>query len=183
MTCADARSRIDGFVDGELPPAVSIEVARHLGQCRPCDAAAQSLLVLRDAIVSEADRAVAGIDLSGVWAHVDRTIGHAAAREAWRERAAQRRRVPRVVAWGTAAAIAASAALFFRPAGNTPAGPVARNGAPTAVARASAKRLPNHVYIDRLAGKDIALRREPKSGTTMIWVNHEAESAGWSRQR
>ena len=38
---------------------------------------------------------------------------------------------------------------------------------------ASASRLPpNHAYIDRLAGRDVLLRREPKSGTTLIWVNH-----------
>jgi hypothetical protein len=50
---------------------------------------------------------------------------------------------------------------------------------PIAVAKNDSKRLPNHVFIDRLAGKDIALRREAKSGTTMIWVNHEVERNGW----
>ena len=28
-------------------------------------------------------------------------------------------------------------------------------------------------------GKDINVYREKKSGTTMIWVNHEVESNGW----
>ena len=178
MTCADARSRIDGFVDGELLPAESIHVARHLSQCQPCDMAAQDLLAIRDALVREADRAVVGLDLSGVWAHVDRTITHAAAQQAWRERVAARRLpVQRAVAWGTLAAIAAGAVLFLRPVGDTRPVQMAKGGA--ALTRASAKRLPNHVYIDRLAGKDIALRREPKSGTTMIWVNHEVERSGW----
>ena len=35
------------------------------------------------------------------------------------------------------------------------------------------KRAVNHAYIDRLSGKDIAVRREPKSGTTIIWVSHQ----------
>ena len=43
----------------------------------------------------------------------------------------------------------------------------------------TAKRPPNHVVIDRLAGKDIAVRRAKKDGTTMIWVNHEVERSGW----
>ncbi len=43
--------------------------------------------------------------------------------------------------------------------------PVQRVLAPTAFTR-------NHTYIDRLTGKDITVRREPKDGTTVIWVNH-----------
>jgi hypothetical protein len=37
-------------------------------------------------------------------------------------------------------------------------------------------RFTNDADIDRLAGKDIAVRREPKSGTTIIWVNHLEEA-------
>jgi anti-sigma factor RsiW len=179
MSCAEARAHIDGFVDGELSPAVSIDVARHLGQCERCDGTVQGLLAMREALVREADRTVASLDLSGVWAQVDRTITHAAAQDEWRARLETRRRVPRAVAWGTIAAIAAAAALFLRPTADTKPMQIVKGGAPATVARAAGKRLPNHVYIDRLAGKDIALRREPKSGTTMIWVNHEVESSGW----
>ena len=180
MTCADAGPRIDGFVDGELPPSVSIDVARHLGQCRRCDVTVRSLLAIRDALVDGTERAVQDVDLSGVWAQVDQTITRAGAQDAWRARVAARRSVPRGLAWGTIAAIAAATALFLRPIGGPQGVQVAQVVKPgTAATRAAAKRLPNHVYIDRLAGKDIALRREPKSGTTMIWVNHEVESSGW----
>ena len=179
MTCADAGPRIDGFVDGELPPGVSIDVARHVSQCRRCDATVQNLLAVREALVADTDRALAEVDLSGVWAHVEREMTRVDAQSAWRERAAARRSVPRGLAWGTIAAIAAGTALFLRPTAGPGALPVAKTGAPSAAMRVAAKRLPNHVYIDRLAGKDIALRREPKSGTTMIWVNHEVDSSGW----
>jgi anti-sigma factor RsiW len=151
MTCADAASHVDGFVDGELPPAVSIDVARHLSQCRRCDTAVQNLLALRDALVSEADRAVASLDLSGVWAQVDRTITHAAEQGAWRERAAARRRVPRAVAWGTVAAIAAAAALFLRPVGDA-GRPLNRRGRAPGRRRASASAC-RTTCIDRLAGR------------------------------
>src|SRR5262249_45306122 len=104
------------------------------------------------------------------WPAVQAEIVRADAQTAWRERVAARRRFPvRLSLWGSAAAIAAGATLFFRlpvlqQATNEPV-------QPAAAVRVAAKRLPNHVYIDRLAGKDIALRREPKSGTTIIWVN------------
>jgi anti-sigma factor RsiW len=178
MTCTDAGPRIDGFVDGELPPAVSIDVARHVSQCRRCDATVQNLLAVREALVAETDRALAEVDLSRVWGHVEREMARADAQGAWRERVAVRRSVPRGFVWGTVAAIAAGTALFLRPITGPAVLQVAKT-APTAAMRAAAKRLPNHVYIDRLAGKDIALRRESKSGTTMIWVNHEVDSSGW----
>jgi hypothetical protein len=76
------------------------------------------------------------------------------------------------------AAIAAGTMLYLRPVSPHKPKQTASNAA-SAAQRGINKRLPNHVYIDRLAGKDIALRRESKSGTTMIWVNHEVESSGW----
>ena len=177
MTCADAGRHIDGFVDGELAPNLSIDVARHLGQCRRCDGTVRQLLALRDVLVERADRAVQEIDLSGVWAQVDASIGRSLAQDAWRERVAARRRVPRGLAWGAVAAMAAATALFLRPVSAPQQ--LVKNDPPVTVKPVAEKRLPNHVYIDRLAGKDIALRREPKSGTTMIWVNHEVERNGW----
>jgi anti-sigma factor RsiW len=182
MTCADAASRIDPFVDGELNPSLAIDVARHLGQCRRCDASVQRLLAIREALTDGSARAVDQLDLSGVWAQVDQAIGRIEGQQEWRDRAAAKRGVlPRRLAWGAAAAIAAGTALFLRPVGGPDAVTPMAGMKPVAtqVAKAESKRLPNHVYIDRLAGKDIALRREPKSGTTMIWVNHEVERNGW----
>jgi hypothetical protein len=86
--------------------------------------------------------------------------------------------VSRGITWGAVAAIAAGTMLYLRPVSPPKPKKVASNAA-SAAQRGGNKRLPNHVYIDRLAGKDIALRRESKSGTTMIWVNHEVESSGW----
>jgi anti-sigma factor RsiW len=180
MTCTDAGARIDAFVDGELPPSTSVEVARHVGQCARCDGAVRRLLTVREALVAESERAVAGLDLSRVWSTVDAQTERLRARAAWRDRRPSHGRLTRGMAWGTSiAAIAAGAALFLRvPGGPTAMPGVAKDQTP-GVTRVAAKRLPNHVFIDRLAGKDIALRREPKSGTTMIWVNHEVDGNGW----
>ena len=181
-TCGDVTERIDAFIDGELEPSVSVEVARHLGQCAPCDETMRAFLEVRDAIVAESDRAVSTLDLSTVWPAIDRDLTRVAEQVAWRARVAQRRRgLPRGLAWGAVAALAAGMALFLRPVdGPRPRGVAFSSPPGTTVAKVStAKRLPNHVLIDRLAGKDIALRREPKSGTTMIWVNHEVERSGW----
>jgi anti-sigma factor RsiW len=185
MTCVDAAARIDGFVDGELTPALAIDVARHLGQCRRCDASVQRLLAIREALAEGSARAVDRLDLSGVWAQVDRAVAKVEGQQEWRDRAAAKRGIlPRRLAWGAAAAIAAGTALFLRPIGGpgvvvTPPAQIAKGASATQLAKAEQKRLPNHVFIDRLAGKDINLRRESKSGTTMIWVNHEVERSGW----
>jgi anti-sigma factor RsiW len=178
MNCADTRERIDAFVDGELEPSGSVEVARHLSGCAPCDRQVQAVLAMRDALVKESDRTLAELDLSGVWPAVAKEIHRSDAQHAWRDRGASRRGVSRGITWGAVAAIAAGTMIYLRPVGPPKLKHVASNAAPAAQ-RGIPKRLPNHVYIDRLAGKDIALRRESKSGTTMIWVNHEVESSGW----
>jgi hypothetical protein len=134
---------------------------------------------VREALVAESERAVAGLDMSRVWPRIDADTSRLRAQAAWRERKKSSRQLSRGVAWGSSiAAIAAAAALFLRlPLGTAIAPGVANNGTATPVK--VAKRLPNHVYIDRLAGKDIAVKREPKSGTTMIWVHHEVDGSGW----
>jgi anti-sigma factor RsiW len=181
MTCADAGAQIDAFVDGELSPSASVEIARHVGQCGRCDGAVRRLLTVREALVAESERAVAGLDLSRVWPHVDAETSRLRAQAAWRERRPSSGRLSRGVAWGTSiAAIAAGAALFLRvPGGPTVVPGIAKDTPPVAATKVASKRLPNHVFIDRLAGKDITMRRESKSGTTMIWVNHEVDGNGW----
>lgn len=181
LTCAEIGAMVDAFVDSELPAATLLEVARHAGQCPRCDGAVRDLLAVREAVAGHAERAVAGLDLSGVWSRIDAEIARTQARAAWRQRVeARRARLPRgLPLWGSVAAIAAGVAVFLRgPALQSGVQLAGNAGQPSAV-RTAAKRLPNHVYIDRLAGKDIAVRREPKSGTTVIWVNHEVESSGW----
>lgn len=180
MTCADALEQLDAFIDGELPPSSSVEVARHLSGCAPCDRTVQGMLAMRDALVTASERSVADMDFSTVWPAVAQAIDRADGQRAWRERGAARRGFSRTLGWGTVAAIAAGTMLFFRPSvPTTPTRLASNTSSPTAATRGAAKRLPNHVVIDRLSGKDIALRRESKSGTTMIWVNHEVESSGW----
>jgi hypothetical protein len=146
----------------------------------------QRYLTLRLALNEQAEVATADVDFAGLWAKIDAEATRIDGQRAWRERAdAQReRRTPRgrMSLWGSVAAVAAGVALFVGiPATRQPSVQLAstQTAAGTGVRPVSSKRLPNHVYIDRLAGKDIALRREPKSGTTMIWVNHEVERSGW----
>jgi hypothetical protein len=174
MTCEAAADLLDAFVDAELEPSASVEVARHAGQCARCDGMVRDLLTVREGLIARADAVVDGMDLAGLWARVDAEIVRSDTQRAWRDRAAGRRRgLSRTVAWGAVAAMAAGALLAVRLGGTAPdqIAQIPQNVRP--------KRPPNHVLIDRLAGKDIALRREPKSGTTMIWVNHEVESSGW----
>ena len=182
MTCGEVEPLLEAFVDTELPTSTLLEVARHAGHCDACDRQVQGRLVVRRALAEQSERDTAGIDFTGVWSKVDAEIMRLDGQRTWRERSdAKRGRVPRRVSlWGSVAAVAAGVALFVGmpkpdPVQVATKRPVVQPGRPAG----GGKRLPNHVYIDRLAGKDIALRREPKSGTTMIWVNHEVERGKW----
>ena len=187
MTCGEVEPLLEAFVDTELPTSTLLEVARHAGHCDACDRQVQGHLAVRRALAEQSERDTAGIDFTGVWSKVDAEIMRLDGQRTWRERSdAKRGRVPRRVSlWGSVAAVAAGVALFVGiPAPDRV--PVPEKGLSTGTVAqppgrlaGSSKRLPNHVYIDRLAGKDIALRREPKSGTTMIWVNHEVERGKW----
>ena len=62
--------------------------------------------------------------------------------------------------------LAAAAVFWFQ--GIRVAPPPESRPAP---AVASYRALPNQTFFDRLTGKDLRVRREPRSGTTIIWVN------------
>ena len=174
--CTDVAELLEAFVDSELPPDELLRVARHAGQCARCDGVVRDLLAVRGAVLADADRLIAGVDLSRVWAGVDTAITRIDGQAEWRRRN-EARRTPstsrRMTVWGSIAAVAAGVALFVgmpqseRPKGTAPVQQVAKN-----------KRIPNHVIIDQLAGRDISVKRDDKVGT-MIWVNHEVERSGW----
>jgi anti-sigma factor RsiW len=175
MDCTEIGGLVDAFVDSELPPPMLLEVARHAGQCARCDGLVRDLLAVRDAIVVDTDRLIEGVDLSRVWASVDTAITRIDGQAAWRRRS-EARRTPsptrRMTIWGSIAAVAAGVALFVgMPLGTQP--PKRKPGP------AIAKRVPNHVIIDQLAGKDITLKRDDQKGGAMIWVNHEVVRSGW----
>jgi anti-sigma factor RsiW len=178
VSCADVEERLDAFIDGELSPSESVDVARHAGGCSRCDATMRGMLDVREALIAASERGVDALDLAGVWPHVETAIARGQAQAAWRERSVARRAVPRGLVWGTIAAMAATGIIMLRP--TTPPTQVAENVAPPpAPTRVVDRRLPNHVHIDRLEGKDVGVRRERKSGTTVIWVNQEVEREGW----
>jgi anti-sigma factor RsiW len=180
MGCTEVGELIEAFVDSELPPEELLQVARHAGQCGRCDGVVRDLLAVREAVIADTSRLIDGVDLSRVWAGVDAAITRTDGQAEWRRRGEARRATfggRRVTIWGSMAAIAAGVALFV---GMPPGGErkrVAVTQPPTQIAKN--KRIPNHVIIDQLAGKDITLKRDDQKGGTMIWVNHEVERSGW----
>ena len=166
MTCRDVEQLLGHFVDAELPPPMLLAVARHAGSCAACDQAARELTELHDAIAHTVEADVAGMDFSQVWPEVERRIVPERPRvgAGWR-------RVSTMPLWGGAMAAAASALFFLQMPPNI--APVVSKPKPPIV-----RVDRNQAFIDRLAGKRVAVRREPKSGTTMIWVNYDpTESA------
>jgi anti-sigma factor RsiW len=163
MTCGDVETLLDAFLDSELPPPMLVAVARHAAGCGACDEAIRSLTILREALADTVRRDAETVDLSGVWVNVEAAIDSTQRRRQWHQRL---RGAPM---WAAGLAMAAALALVLMNVDRTAV--TAPTGSGERIA--SASRLPpNHAYIDRLAGRDVLLRREPKSGTTVIWVNH-----------
>jgi len=164
MTCADIEQLLDAFVDTELPPAMLLEVARHAAACATCEATVREMASLHELVAGSVHQAVQELDLSRVWPRVAAGIDRADARRNWM------RRLRATPVWATALAAAASVAIWV----HAPQPPVA--SAPRAV-RVATRTPPNQTYIDRLAGKGVSVRREPKAGTTIIWVNYSPTEA------
>jgi len=133
-----------------------VAVARHAGGCSTCDQTIRSLTTVREALAETVRRDAEAVDLSGLWSRVDAAIESTQRRRRWSERM---RGAP---VWAAGLAMAAALALVVLNVQPTP---------PVSGVRL-ARVPPNHAYIDRLAGRDVLLRREQKSGTTVIWVNH-----------
>lgn len=156
MTCGDVETLLDAFLDSELPPPMLVAVARHAAGCSDCDQTIRSLTTLRDTVAETVRRDAEAVDLSGLWSRIDVAIDSTQRRRRWTER------VRGVPLWAAGLAMAAALALV-----------VLNVQRPTTGIGGRVTRVPpNHAYIDRLAGRDVLLRREAKSGTTLIWVNH-----------
>jgi anti-sigma factor RsiW len=167
MTCADVDHLADAFIDTELTPGEMIAVARHAGTCSACDAAIRDLETMRHVMGALVDAEVDALDFSRVWPRVAVGVDAAAARRA------KVRHLRQLPVWGVALALAASLVLFFMPSEQ----PVQRADVHRPRAASRLASLPNYAQIDRLAGKNIAVRREPKDGTTMIWVTRQVADA------
>ena len=163
MTCRDVEQLLGHFVDAELPPPMLLAVARHAGTCAACDQAARELSELHDAIAHTVEAQVAAVDFSRVWPEIERRITPER-----RPVAGSWRRLSSTPLWGGALAIAASALFFLQMPANTRQVVVQQKPKPV-VSRVDR----NQAFIDRLAGKRVTVRREPKSGTTMVWVNYD----------
>jgi anti-sigma factor RsiW len=161
MTCADLEQHLDRFLDTELPPPMLLEIARHAAACPSCEETVRQMTSLHDAVARVAREEAAGLDLSGIWPGVATRIERMSARRAWA------RRLRSAPVWAATLAAAASLALWVR----APEPPAQIASAPRVV-RAATRMSPNMAYIDRLAGKGLSVRREPKAGTTIIWVNY-----------
>ena len=159
MTCGDVETLLDAFLDSELPPPMLIAVARHAGGCSECDQTIRSLTSIRDAVADTVRRDAEEVDLSNLWSRIDVAIDAVDRRRRWRERL---RGAPK---WAVGIAMAAGlalAALQYRD-----------NGTATGVRVTQHKAFPrNHAWIDRVAGRDVMLRQQPKDGTTVIFVNY-----------
>jgi anti-sigma factor RsiW len=160
MTCGDVETLLDAFLDSELPPPMLVAVARHAGGCSDCDETIRALTSMREAMADTVRRDAEEVDLSGLWSRIDVAIDSLDRRRRWSERL---RGAPMWAAGMAMAAGLALAALNYRDNAGTPGGMrVARN-----------KPLPrNHAWIDRVAGRDVMLRQQPKDGTTVIFVDY-----------
>jgi anti-sigma factor RsiW len=163
MNCTDVEQLLGAFVDTELPPPQLLDVARHAATCSTCDRAIRELTDLRGAVAALLEHEVRQLDLSGVWPAVDAAIGRQAPPRS--RRAVLPASTPAATrVWAALMAIAATAVLWFRSPATSPV-------AGRTLASAARARSSNDTGIDRIAGRGITMRREPKSGTMIIWVS------------
>ena len=122
------------------------------------------------------DAAVDDLDLSGVWNGVAEVID--AQRPPTHPRTHPKVRPLRALpVWGSMVALAASLLLWI--------GAPVQDGGPVGMQTASIAAKPaatrvaarTRTEVDRIAGKAVALRREPKTGTPIIWVNYAPDAA------
>jgi anti-sigma factor RsiW len=172
MNCQDVEQLLDGFVDTELSPPQLLDVARHAATCPACDGTIRELTVLRESVARLVEGEVRQLDLSGVWPAVAATIP-----ASWARRTAVTVLPRKLPVWGAVMALAASLLLWLGTSVQPPSPPKQIASADHPANRARTWQSANHAEIDRLTGKGIAVRREPKSGTTVIWVNHTVEDA------
>ena len=179
LSCADVQGMLDAFVDDELPAATLLDVARHGEQCNQCQTQMQSLTSLGHMLGVTIRRDAAALDLSGVWAGIERRLDAVqTAPTAVRMPPRWRRlfRGPALPAWGTAAAIAASAIFYLQPAGQI-VQPIADRvgGKPTLIV---ARDLWHKTDVERIKvrkGSDVQVRHLPKDGTTAVWVSYSPD--------
>lgn len=171
MTCPDVEQLLDAFVDTELPPPRLLDVARHAATCAGCDGAIREVAALRQAVARLVEGEAGALDLSGIWPAVAAAIGSRPTPRA--SVVPLHRKVP---VWGVMLALAASVFVWIGGPARAPVPDKQLASLPSS-APLRTMRSSNHADIDRLAGKDIAVRREPKSGTTIIWVSHAVADA------
>lgn len=188
LTCRDLDDLIDAFVDSELPPASLLDVARHAAHCQPCEDRIQSVTAIGHVLGTSVRADAATLDLSGVWAAVEQRIDVVDTRHHREHRWDRFRQAfggPTLPAWGTAAAIAASAVLYLQQpvtdhrtavADSTPV-PATRISYPPPRNSDPGKASINQALIERIKGSNVRVRRLPKDGTTAIWVSYSPDGA------
>ena len=189
LSCRDVDEMLDAFVDSELPPASLLDVARHAAHCAPCEARIESLTSVSHMVGETIRGDAATLDLSGVWAAVERRIVVVDEQQHRLHRWDRVRRAfsgPTLPAWGTAVAIAASAVIYLQQ-------PALQRGARTdtmprrgVINRVSYipprpsdpnKASLNQALIERIKGSNVRVQRLPKDGTTAIWVSYSPDGA------
>src|SRR5262245_8916106 len=168
MTCAEAEPLLDRFLDRDLEPSELVAVAQHVGECPECDRQLRELTAIGRSLATAVAAEAATVDLRAIWPQVESGI----------RRIDSGRRVRRLRAIPLAAggfAIAASLMAVWRPdmhrSEHFPGG-----GAGGGVPRRVAARMPNEPQFDRFRGHGATIQREPKEGTTLIWVNYDPEN-------
>lgn len=165
MTCAEAEPLLDRFLDRDLDPAELVAVARHTDGCAQCDRQLRELTAIGRALATTVAAEAANVDLRAVWPAVDAGI----ARVEQGRRVRRLRSIP-LVAGGLAIAASLMLTLWPRHTLDHPSGGAGGGGSHIRFARA------NDAQFDRFRGHGATIQREPKEGTTLIWVNYNPES-------
>jgi len=170
MTCREVGNLLGPFIDGELDSSQHETISLHVASCSACAAAAERESELGRLVASALQGKVSRVDFSGFWSALERRLALEEGRASWFERARRYLQetavVPRLALAGAfAAAVVASAVLFT----DDRTDPRLENPPVVASSVGRAVRL-NRV---RAAGGTLAVLREPRYDTTVLWVSAE----------
>jgi anti-sigma factor RsiW len=158
--CESLQESIGRWLDGELPPAESEAVRSHVVSCADCSAARQRLEKIQLALGAMLTAEAARLEFAPFWREVKHRIE---AKRPWHEELVdwfQSIFIAPRLAWAVPAAI--MLVLGFLSLAKWPAGVEANN-------YASVESIDVH-------GRNVALLREEKTKTTIIWVYQDPES-------
>lgn len=170
MTCREVGNLLGPFIDGELDSPQHETISLHVASCSACAAAAEREGELGRLVASTLKGELSRVDFSGFWDALEQRLALEERPASWLERVRryvqETALVPRLALAGAFAAAVLLSAVFFADDHTDP-----RFVKPPVVVSSVGHAV--RVNRVRARGGTLAVLREPRYDTTVLWVSAE----------